>query len=87
MTPDGQVVESTFTCGELAQMFDEFGQIEGELMGFVMRHWKIDSSYSHVYGSADRVLLSPHFVTVSEYIGHVIFQLPFLCATFSNCVQ
>ena len=83
MTPDGAVVETTFTCGELASMFDEFGQIEGELMGIVMRHWKIDPSYNHVYGSADRVLLSPHFVTVSEYLRHVIFSgILFMCNFF-----
>ena len=75
MTADGEVVETTFTCGELAAMFSEFGQIEGELMGFVPSHWKIDPTYNHVYGTADRVLLMPHFVTVREYLGHVIFEI------------
>ena len=79
VTPEGQVVESSYTCGELAAMFGEFGQIEGELMGFIMRHWKIDSTYNHVYGSANRVLLSPHFLSVSEYLGHVISSFLFLC--------
>jgi len=82
VTHDGQVLESTFTCGHLAAMFDEYGQIEGELMGFVMRYWKIDSSYNQVYGSGERVVLSPHFVTVSEYLGHVIFQLPLYVQLF-----
>ena len=76
--PDGDVLETTFSCGDLAIVFGEFGEIEGELMGYIMSHWKIDSTYNHVYGNATRVLLSPYFMTVSRYVLlYFQFHLPY----------
>ena len=51
---DGSVVDTTFTGDDLFKAFHEFGELEGDLMDFVIRQWKVDDVYNHMFGSTTR---------------------------------
>ena len=67
-------IDTEITGENLASVFDEFGQIEGELMEIIMRNWKFDNTYSHMFDSCTRIILSPYFITVIKFILHSTFH-------------
>lgn len=67
----GDSVETQFHGKELAKAFDEFGELEGEMMDLIISAWKADPLMNHVFASGSRVLLSPNFLTVRK------IELPF----------
>ena len=77
VTRDGDELEIIFTFDDLAKVFDEYSEIECELMGFIISHWKVDNTYNHSYASGTRVLLSPYFMTVTIYILSLFLHLFF----------
>ena len=60
-------IDTQITGKELATVFDEFGQIEGELMEIIIRNWKIDNTYIHMFDSCTRLLLRPYFIMVINF--------------------
>ena len=84
MTSDGDELETIFTLDDLAKVFDEYGEIEGELMGFIISHWDVDNTYNHSYASGTRVLLSPYFMMVTIYILSLFSHL-FFCTVVRSC--
>ena len=72
MNDADQAVDTEITGKELARVFDEFGQIDGELMEIIIRNWKIDNTYSHMFDSRTRVLLSPYFIMVINFCLHSV---------------
>ena len=67
------MVDTTFTGDDLFKAYHEFGELEGYLMDFVIRQWKLDDVYNHVFGSTTCVLLSPYFLQVSIYTSCNVF--------------
>ena len=62
----GDSIETQFTGNELAKAFDEFGELEGEMMDVIISAWKADPLRNHVFASGQRVLLSPNFLSVRK---------------------
>ena len=44
----GDSIETQFTGNELAKAFDEFGELEGEMMDVIISTWKADPLRNHV---------------------------------------
>ena len=44
--------------------FDEGKQMEGDVMVYLINLWKDKPETSHIFSSADRVVLSPYFIQV-----------------------
>ncbi|KAM0902651.1 hypothetical protein ACQ4PT_019177 [Festuca glaucescens] len=59
----GDDIESLFTGEELATAFGALGELEGEMMSYIICQWKEDPTQNHVFASGTRVLLPPYFLT------------------------
>ena len=60
----GNQIATTFTGADLARNFEDYGQLEGEVMEFIVSSIKSDPTSNHVFASGKRVLLSSYFATV-----------------------
>ena len=67
----GDSIETQFTGNDLAKAFDEFGELEGEMMDVIISAWKADPLRNHVFASGKHVLLTPNFLAVRK------IELPF----------
>jgi hypothetical protein len=52
------------TGNDLFLAFGPFGQLEGEMMNFIINQWKADPARNHVFSSGSRVILPSYFLTV-----------------------
>ena len=57
-------LQPLFTGADLARNFEDYGQLEGEVMEFIVSSIKSDPTCNHVFASGKRVLLSSYFLTV-----------------------
>ena len=62
----GDSIETQFNGNELAKAFDEFGELEGEMMDVIISSWKAGPLRNHVFASGQHVLLSPNFLQVRK---------------------
>jgi hypothetical protein len=69
----GDDIESLFTGKELAKAFGDLGELEGEMMSYIICQWKEDPTQNHVFASGTRVLLSPYFLTVNNIVSLLSF--------------
>lgn len=76
---DGVDVDTEIKGNDLAKAFDDCGEFEGEMMDFLISHWKADPSMNHAFDSGSRVLMSPYFLTVQKTIAFFITSLSHMC--------
>lgn len=60
----GDDYETELTGKDFLEAFGAGGQLEGEMMNFLIHQWKADPIRNHVFASGTRVLLPAYFLTV-----------------------
>lgn len=83
---DGVDFYTEITGSDLAKAFDDCGEFEGEMMDFLISHWKADPSMNHAFDSGARVLMSPYFLTVQKTITFFITSLLCMCVCYT-CLE
>lgn len=63
---NGEDVDTQFEGRDLVRAFDDIGEFEGEMIDFIISHWKSDPTMNQAFASGSRVLLSPYFLTVNS---------------------
>lgn len=82
---DGKGFElaTTFTGADIVRNFEDYGQLEGEMMEFIVSSIKSDPTSNHVFASGKRVLLSSYFAAVkcfcSELFLYYLVYYSYMC--------
>jgi hypothetical protein len=60
----GAIVPMKFAGKDFVCNFDDYQQLRGEMMHYVISQWKSDPLKNAVFASGSHVLLSPYFISV-----------------------
>ena len=83
----GDSIETQFNGKDLVKAFDEFGELEGEMMDVIISAWKADPLRNHVFASGSRVLFGTNFLTVRNIefpMSYAFFVLRLFTANFCS---
>jgi hypothetical protein len=75
----GDDYETELNGKDLFLAFGPLGQLEGEMMNFIINQWKADPARNHVFSSGSRVILPSYFLTVIITITCVFFSFFLFC--------